>query len=74
MYCKSYVREGAHSNGKMMVAAEIITKTAPVTMPTTTENIDNISSDYMLGPGSVMICTNPFGVHMMNDELTWDTI
>lgn len=74
MFCKSYTRIGNHSNGKQMVAADLITKTAPVTMPTTTDGIDNIAGGWMLGPGSTLISTNPFGVSMMNDEFTWDKI
>ena len=74
MFCKSYTRIGNHSNGKQLVAADLITKAAPETMPTTTDGIDNIAGGWMLGPGSTMLCTNPFGVKVMNDELTWDDI
>lgn len=75
MFCKSYIREGTHpTSGKPMVAAELITKTAPESLPTTTDNIDNISPDWALGPGSSLVCTNPFGVYLMNDEFTWDKI
>lgn len=74
MFCKSYIREGNHSNGKPLVAAELIAKTAPLTLPTTTDDITNISSGWMLGPGSTLVCTNPFGVYMMNDLFTWDKI
>lgn len=74
MFCKSYIREGTHNNGKPMIAAELITKTTPATMPTTTDGIDNISSGWMLGPGSSLISTNPFRVHLMNDEFTWDEV
>lgn len=73
MFCKTYIREGTH-NGKQMVAAELITKAAPETMPTLTTGIDNIPGDYALGPGSSLVCTNPFEVYLMNDEFTWDKI
>lgn len=73
MFCKSYIREGTH-NGKQMVAAELITKTTPATLPTTTAGIDNIDGDYVLGPGSSLVSTNPFKVHLMNDEFTWDEV
>lgn len=74
MFCKSYTRAGIHSNGKPLVVADLVTKVAPATMPTTTDDIDNISSDLMLAPGSTLMATNPLGVYVMNDEYTWDQI
>ena len=74
MFCKSYSREGTHENGKQLVAAEIIVKTTPAQLPTTTDDIANIQSGWMLGPGSTILSTNPFEIHIMNDLFTWDKL
>lgn len=73
MFCKSYTRAGT-KNGKQLVIAELITKTAPLTMPTTTDEIDNINDGMLLAPGSLLMATSPFGFYSMNDEYTWDEI
>lgn len=75
MFCKSYTRAGSHSNGKPLIVADLITKTKPVNMPTDTSEIDNVSKDCMLAPGSTLMVTSPsLEVHIMNDEYEWDKI
>lgn len=73
MFCKSYTRAGT-KNGKQMVIADLITKTAPDTMPTTTNGIENIGAGMILAPGSNLMITNPFKMCFLNDEYEWDEV
>lgn len=73
MFCKDYTRAGIH-NGKPVVIAELVTKTTPATLPTKTDGVENIEAGMLFGPGSSLLSTNPFELHVMNDEYTWNKI
>ncbi len=74
MFCRSYIRMGTHSSGAALIGADIVTKTLPDPMPTTTEGIENAPSNAVLGPSSLLISTNPFKIHIMNDLYEWDEV
>lgn len=75
MFCKGYTRAGTDSTtGKPLVIADLLTKTAPATMPTTTDNIDNVGAGMLLAPGSTLMETNPFKLSFLNDEYEWDEV
>ena len=74
MFCRSFIRMGTHSSGVALLGAEIVTKTRPNPMPTTTSGIDNAPSGAMLGPSSLLIVTNPFKIFIMNDLYEWDEV
>lgn len=73
MFCKGYTRAGT-KNGKQLVIADLITKTAPGTLPLKTDGIDNVDSGMLLAPGSTLMATNPFKMCFLNDQYTWDEV
>ena len=73
MFCKGYTR-AVTKDGKPLVIADLITKTAPATMPLKTDGIDNIGSGMLLAPGSTLMATNSFKMCFLNDEYEWDEV
>lgn len=59
-------------HGSALIEAEIIASELPVTMPTTSDGIDNLGSGYTLAPGSTMIVTGTDKRYILGTDSTWE--
>ena len=59
-------------HGSALIEVEIITLKLPVTMPTTSNGIENLDDGYTLAPGSTMIVTGTDKQYILGTDGTWE--
>lgn len=71
MICQKVSDFTFDDQGKRHVVAELLASTKPATMPTTGEDIDQLTENDVLEAGSTILIVNSSEVHMMNEEHEW---
>ena len=68
MFCAGVESFKYDSDGKRHVVADLRASNAPAPMPTTGEDIDQLSENDILAPGTTLYCINSGTLYMMNEE------